>query len=77
MGTRIYVFSRNGMRITHGVLRSERGKFLDGLRKYLPRTSFDVGLYDWRPSADSTVGLVATASESQERVLKAVESKSA
>jgi hypothetical protein len=55
MGTRIYVLSRSGTRITHGVVQSRQGKFLDDLRRYLPRTVFEVGLYDWQPSGDSKV----------------------
>jgi hypothetical protein len=49
MGTRIYVLSRTGSQITHGLVQSHQPRFLDELRNYLPREAFAAGLYEWRP----------------------------
>jgi len=49
MGTSVTVTSRDGVSIQHGVLNRKQAVFLDALRRYLPRETFDVGLYDWRP----------------------------
>jgi hypothetical protein len=53
LGTRIYVLSRDGSRIAHGIVQSRQAKFLDELRKHLPRETFAPGLYDWRPNAET------------------------
>ena len=50
MGTRIEVSGRNGVQINHGVTQSRQAKFLDALRKHIPKEVFAPGLYDWRPS---------------------------
>jgi hypothetical protein len=49
MGTRIYVLSRTGTQITHGIVQTHQARFLDDLRKYLPRQAFAAGLYEWHP----------------------------
>ncbi len=52
MGTRIYVLSRTGSQVTHGLVQSHQARFLDDLRNYLPREAFAPGLYEWHPSSD-------------------------
>jgi hypothetical protein len=49
MGTRIYVLSRTGPQITHGLAQSHQAKFLEELRNYVPREAFAAGLYEWHP----------------------------
>jgi hypothetical protein len=49
MGTRIYVLSRTGSQIIHGIVQSRQARFLDELRNYLPREAFAAGLYEWHP----------------------------
>jgi hypothetical protein len=49
MGTRIYVLSRTGSQIVHGIVQSRQARFLDELRNYLPREAFAAGLYEWHP----------------------------
>ncbi len=49
MGTRIYVLSRTGSQIIHGIVQSRQARFLDELRTYLPREVFAAGLYEWHP----------------------------
>jgi hypothetical protein len=49
MGYSVTVTGRDGSRIQHGVVNWNQSRFLDALRRYVPRSAFDAGLYDWNP----------------------------
>jgi hypothetical protein len=50
-GYAINVIGRDGTVIQHGLVNKNQGRFLDALRRLIPRTAFDAGLYDWQPDA--------------------------
>ena len=51
MGYSVTVIGRDGRRIEHGLVNTDQGRFLDDLRRFLPREAFDAGLYEWHPDA--------------------------
>jgi hypothetical protein len=48
-GYSVTVTGRTGNKIEHSVLNTGQARFLDALRRYVPREVFDPGLYDWHP----------------------------
>ena len=48
-GYSVTVTARDGRTVQHGVVNKDQGRFLDELRRFLPREAFDAGLYDWHP----------------------------
>lgn len=48
-GYSITVWGRNGRKIEHGLVNKDQGRFLNALRRFVPREAFDAGLYDWHP----------------------------
>jgi hypothetical protein len=43
------LLSRNGTRVDHTVFLRRQGRFLDDLRRYLPKEVFAPGIYEWHP----------------------------
>ena len=50
-GYSVTVISRYGSRIEHGLVNQDQARFLNALRRFVPREMFDAGLYDWHPDA--------------------------
>lgn len=48
-GYSVTVVGRDGSEIQYSVFNSGQGKFLDTLRRFVPREAFDAGLHDWHP----------------------------
>ena len=53
-GYSVTVTGRDGSRIEHGLVNTNQGRFLDALRRFVPREAFDAGLYEWHPDAPIT-----------------------
>jgi hypothetical protein len=51
MGYGVTVMGRDGRRIEHGLFNADQARFLNALRRFVPREAFDAGLYEWHPEA--------------------------
>ena len=48
-GYSVTVRARDGSTVQHGVVNKDQARFLNALRRFVPREAFDAGLYDWHP----------------------------
>jgi hypothetical protein len=48
-GYNVTVIGRDGSRIEHGLVNTDQARFLNALRRFVPRETFDAGLYEWHP----------------------------
>lgn len=48
-GYSVTVIGRDGSGIEHGLINTDQARFLNALRRFVPREAFDAGLYDWHP----------------------------
>jgi hypothetical protein len=52
----VTVRGRDGSTIQHSIVNKDQGRFLNALRRFVPREAFDAGLYDWHPETASSSG---------------------
>ena len=55
-GYSVTVRGRDGSTFQHGIVNKNQGRFLNALRRFVPRESFDAGLYDWHPETATNSG---------------------